>query len=124
GSPGSSGWDIKSNEELILHNGKAEVVSTGISVEVPRGYELQIRPRSGMAVKGVGVANSPGTVDSDYRGEIGIVLLNHNSHPYLVKKGDRIAQLVLQEVPEIEWMEVDALSSTERGSEGYGRTGR
>lgn len=124
GTNGAAGWDVRSTEELILHSGVPAVVSTGLSVEIPQGYELQIRPRGGMGSRGITIPNSPGTVDSDYRGEVGIILLNQTESPYIVKKGDRIAQLVLQEVPEIEWKEVNELSPTRRGSEGFGSTGR
>ena len=93
-------------------------------MEIPESYEIQVRPRSGLAIKsGLTVANSPGTVDSDYRGEVGVILMNHGSEPFLVSHGDRIAQFVLTPVSRCEWCEVDIKSASVRGSGGFGSTG-
>ena len=121
---GSSGFDIEASDDVTLWPSKSEVIPTGIRVEIPSGYELQIRPRSSLAGKGIYVANSPGTIDSDYRGIIGIILVWMGQGPYNIKKGDRIAQLVLQSVPSMKLVEVGELTPTTRGEGGYGSTGR
>lgn len=123
---GSSGMDLCAAiaEPVTIPWGSRMLIGTGISVAVPEGYELQIRSRSGMSLRrGVVVANSPGTVDSDYRGEVGVILQNAGSQPYVVDPGDRIAQAVLAPVFRIEWNQVEALDETVRGSGGYGSTG-
>lgn len=123
-TPGSAGFDICANESVTLVPGKTELVSTGIYLEIPQGYECQIRSRSGLALKNqVVVLNSPGTIDSDYRGEVKVILINHGRDLFEVQAGDRIAQLVFNkiELPEIE--EVDSLSSSDRSSGGFGSTG-
>jgi len=99
------------------------VVKTGLACEVPEGYELQIRSRSGIACAGVSILNSPGTIDSDYRGEIGIIMYNHNSGDFIIEDGDRIAQGAIRVVPKVEIQEVKNLSKTERGENGFGSTG-
>jgi len=100
------------------------VVQTGISVSIPAGYEIQVRPRSGMALKqGVTVLNTPGTIDSDYRGEIGVILINHTDEPVIIKAGDRIAQMVVAPVYQAKFTEVNDLDETARGTGGYGSTG-
>ena len=123
---GSAGLDVRSNEDGILNPGEFKLVKTGLFVEIPSGYEIQVRPRSGMALKyGVTVLNSPGTIDSDYRGEIGVILINHNTLPYAIIKGERIAQLVLCPIEKIQWKAEGSLStSTKRGEKGFGSTGK
>ena len=110
---------------MILAPGQRALVPTGISVALPAGYEAQVRPRSGLASKhGVTVLNAPGTVDSDYRGEIGVLLINHGDAPFAIRRGERIAQMVIASVLRAELVATTALSSTERGSGGFGSTGR
>jgi dUTP pyrophosphatase len=123
---GSVGLDVRSAEDGVLNPGEFKLVKTGLSVEIPYGYEIQVRPRSGIALKyGVTVLNSPGTIDSDYRGEIGVILINHNTLPYAIIKGERIAQLVLCPVEKVQWLATDALgTSTKRGEKGFGSTGK
>lgn len=121
---GSSGIDLRSAENLVIPPGEWRAISTGIRVELPPGYEAQIRPRSGLALKyGVTVLNSPGTVDSDYRGEVKVILINHGREPFEVKKGDRIAQMVIVKVERVDIEEVEELDETERGEGGFGHTG-
>ncbi|MGC8971804.1 MAG: dUTP diphosphatase [bacterium] len=122
---GSSGMDLYSAEEKIILPGKWEVISTGIAVEIPYGYEGEVRSRSGLAKNhGVFVLNSPGTIDSDYRGEIKVILMNLGDEPFKVNIGDRIAQLVISPITRVEVFEVEELSSTERNDGGFGHTGR
>jgi dUTP pyrophosphatase len=123
---GSAGLDVRSAEDGVLNPGEFKLVKTGLFVEIPYGYEIQVRPRSGMALKyGVTVLNSPGTIDSDYRGEIGVILINHNTLPYAIIKGERIAQLVLCPVEKVQWLATDTLgTSTKRGEKGFGSTGK
>ena len=110
---------------LILAPGQRALVPTGISVALPAGYEAQVRPRSGLASKhGVTVLNAPGTVDADYRGEIGVLLINHGDSPFAIRRGERIAQMVIASVLRAELVATPTLSSTERGSGGFGSTGR
>ncbi|QIG96090.1 MULTISPECIES: dUTP diphosphatase [unclassified Bradyrhizobium] len=110
---------------LILLPGRYEMVPTGLTIALPPGYEAQVRPRSGLAAKyGVTVLNSPGTIDADYRGEINVLLINHGHEPFSIRRGERIAQLVIAPVTRAELVPVDVLSSTERGSGGFGSTGR
>ena len=126
----SAGMDLRacfSNRENfeIIERGERLLIKTGIFLEVPKGYEVQIRPRSGLAFKfGVTVVNSPGTIDADFRGEIGVILINHGEVPFIVNHGDRIAQMVLAKCEQAEWDEVDNLSETERGEGGFGSTGK
>jgi len=122
---GSSGLDLYSAEEKVIPPGKWEVISTGIAVEIPYGYEGEIRSRSGIAKDhGVFVLNSPGTVDSDYRGEVRVILMNLGDKSFKINTGDRIAQLVISPVVQVEVMEVDELSDTGRNAGGFGHTGR
>ena len=122
---GDSGVDLISTETENLWPGETYVFRTGLYVEIPDGYELQIRSRSGLAMRGIVVANSPGTIDSGYRGEIGVILhnLNQDGRPHKVCAGDRIAQAVLSKVEKIEWEVIDTLQETDRGEKGFGSTG-
>lgn len=122
---GSSGLDLYSAEEKIIPPGKWEVISTGIAVEIPYGYEGEVRSRSGIAKEhGIFVLNSPGTIDSDYRGEVKVILMNLGEESFKVNIGDRIAQLVISPVVKAEVLEVEELSNTERNAGGFGHTGR
>lgn len=124
---GSAGMDVYSNEELKLEPLSTTIVKTGLFVKIPEGYEIQVRPRSGLSAKSsLRIANSPGTIDSDYLGEIGIIIDNTSqSFSYIMKKGERIAQLVLKKVEQIEWEEVEEFSEiTERNTGGFGSTGK
>jgi dUTP pyrophosphatase len=125
-SPGSSGLDLVAcvSDPVDIRPGESVLVPTGISVEIPGGYEAQVRPRSGLALRhGVTVLNTPGTVDSDYRGEIGVILINLGRDVFRVRRGDRIAQLVFSSVCEPVLEEADRLDATERGRGGFGHTG-
>jgi dUTP pyrophosphatase len=123
---GSAGLDVRSAQNVIIAPGNYELIKTGLFVEIPYGYEMQVRPRSGLALKhGVTVLNSPGTIDADYRGEIGVILINHGHHAFEIKAGDRIAQLVIAPVERIQWQAVGELTtSTRRGEKGFGSTGK
>lgn len=124
---GSSGMDIRAalTEDLTLRPGQIELVPTNISVEIPQGYEIQVRPRSGLAIKhGIGILNSPGTIDSDYRGEIRIILINMSKEDFSISSGDRIAQLVLSKVYLAEMKMSDELNDSKRGDGGFGHTGK
>ena len=124
-NPGDAGMDICSNENVKVLAFNWKLISTGIYLEIPEGYEVQVRSRSGLAVKnGLMVLNSPGTIDSGYRGEVKVILKNHDHHSYDVKKGDRIAQLVMASVVRAEIEEVIELSETERNEGGFGSTGK
>jgi dUTP pyrophosphatase len=121
---GAAGMDVLSAEEVALAPGARHAVATGLSVAIPPGYEIQVRPRSGLALKhGISVPNTPGTIDSDYRGELKVILINHGPEPFPIHRGDRIAQLVLAPVTSAEWDEVAELDETERGAGGFGSTG-
>jgi dUTP pyrophosphatase len=110
--------------DVILVPGARAVIPTGFSIALPPGYEAQVRPRSGLAAKnGVTVLNTPGTIDADYRGEIGVILVNHGREPFTVTRGARIAQMVVAPVSAVTWQETDTLSDTERGAGGFGSTG-
>lgn len=123
-TPGSAGLDVRCIEDFAIDNGGRILVPTGLFVEIPQGYEIQVRPRSGLAIKhGVTVLNTPGTIDADYRGEIGVILINHGPRSVEFKKGDRIAQLVLCKVEHIEWLSTGSLTGTKRGEKGFGSTG-
>ena len=122
----SAGMDLRANieEELVLAPLQRLLISTGLYIELPKGYEAQIRPRSGLAYKyGITVLNSPGTIDADYRGEIKILLVNLSNENFTVKNGERIAQMIVSKHEVVEWKQVDQLSNTERGAGGYGHTG-
>ena len=125
-TPGSSGLDLASSEDTTVYGGESSLVKTGIYVAIPQGYEGQIRPRSGLALKNcVTVLNTPGTVDSDYREEIGVILINHGINPFYIRKGDRIAQLVICKIEQCSIEPVsnkEDLGSTERNG-GFGSTG-
>lgn len=124
---GSSGMDIRAAVEtqVTIASGKVALVPTNLSVEIPIGYEIQVRPRSGLAARnGIGILNSPGTVDSDYRGEIKIILFNFGENDFIINRGDRIAQLVIAEVILAEVKEVNNLNTSIRGEGGFGHTGK
>jgi dUTP pyrophosphatase len=111
--------------DLVLEPGRVGLVPTGLSVEIPAGFEGQVRARSGLALRhGISVLNGPGTIDSDYRGPLGVILANLGSDPFTVRHGDRIAQLVIAALPAVEWQVVTELSGTGRGEGGFGHTGR
>jgi dUTP pyrophosphatase len=123
-TPQSAGMDIKCTEQIVLNPGERVLAKTGLFVQIPAGFEIQVRPRSGLALKhGVTVLNAPGTIDSDYRGEIGVILINHGSTVVEFAKGDRIAQLVMARVERIEWELTESLTGTKRGHHGFGSTG-
>ena len=125
-SDGASGMDLCAaiEQPVTLAQGEVKLIPTGIHVAVPRGFEAQIRPRSGLALKhGVTVLNTPGTVDSDYRNEVGVILANLGAQPFTVERGMRVAQMVIAPVRRVELVEVDELSETERGLGGFGSTG-
>jgi dUTP pyrophosphatase len=124
---GSAGLDIRAavENDVIIDSGKIGFISTNLSVEIPEGYEIQVRPRSGLAVKhGIGILNSPGTIDSDYRGEIKIILFNFGENNFTVKRGDRIAQLIISKVYKADFVETENLNQSSRGSGGFGHTGK
>lgn len=121
---GAAGMDVVSAENVTLEAGRRHAVATGLSVAIPDGYEIQVRPRSGLAFKhGISVPNAPGTIDSDYRGELKVILINHGENAFAIERGDRIAQLVLAPVTQAAWDEVDTLDDTARGEGGFGSTG-
>lgn len=125
-SAGSAGFDLRAAiaQELVLRPGERLLVPTGLVLEIPRGWEGQVRPRSGLALKhGIGILNSPGTIDSDYRGEVGVILVNLGESPFSLQRGDRIAQLVFSRVEPVEWEEVETLEESSRGGGGFGSTG-
>ncbi len=122
----SAGMDLCAavSEDIVLGVGERKLISTGLSIALPVGYEAQIRPRSGLALKnGLSVLNSPGTIDADYRGEVKIILANLGSEPFTVSRGMRVAQMVIASFTQATWQEVDALSETARGAGGFGSTG-
>lgn len=126
-TPLSAGMDLRANLEtpLVLKPLQRCLVPTGLYVALPPGFEAQIRPRSGLALKkGIGVLNAPGTIDADYRGEIGIILVNLSDQEFVVEDGERIAQMVIARHEQAEWLEVDVLDETERGAGGFGHTGK
>jgi dUTP pyrophosphatase len=130
-SPGSAGCDLRAGlagaagpGEMVIAPGERARVPTGLSLEIPAGWEGQVRPRSGLAWKhGIGLLNSPGTIDSDYRGEVAVLLVNLGAEPFRVRHGDRIAQLVLARVEPVEWQESEDLEASGRGGGGFGSTG-
>jgi len=131
-TPGSAGADIRANllpedreTGFTLDPMHRSVVPTGLRVEIPAGFEMQIRPRSGLALKhGITLPNTPGTIDSDYRGPLGVALVNLGAEPYTIRHGDRIAQMIVAPVIQVQFQEVDALSDTARGTGGFGSTGK
>jgi len=126
---GSAGMDVRAavpaGEPMVLAPGERAMVPTGLCVAIPQGYEIQVRPRSGLAAKhGLTCLNTPGTIDSDYRGEIKVILINLGQDAFTIQRGERIAQLVLAPVTHLAWQAVDSLDETERGAGGFGSTGR
>ena len=122
----AAGLDVRANnsEPIVLEPLGRAMVPTGLYLEIPAGYEVQVRPRSGLAAKkGVTVLNAPGTIDADYRGEVCVILVNLSSEPFTIEKGERVAQLVLARVEQLEWEEADSLAESERGAGGFGSTG-
>jgi dUTP pyrophosphatase len=123
-TPGAAGLDLRADEAFTLAPGERRLVPTGLAVELPHGHEGQVRPRSGLALKhGVGMVNAPGTIDSDYRGEVGVLLVNHGQAPVSFVRGDRIAQLVVAPVVQAELELVETLAESGRGGGGFGSTG-
>lgn len=123
----SAGMDLRADlaEEISINPGQRCIVSTGIKIAIPPGYEAQIRPRSGLAIKhGVTVLNSPGTIDADYRGDIGVILINLGQEPFSIKSGDRIAQMIINKFERFEWNQSETLDETLRGEGGFGHSGR
>lgn len=123
----AAGMDLYAElaEELVLRPGMRALVPTGIAIELPEGYEAQVRPRSGLALKhGISLVNSPGTIDTDYRGEIGVIVINHGAEPFVIRNGERIAQLVFAPFARASLVEVDELGESGRGDGGFGHTGR
>jgi len=126
-TPGSAGLDLCAAlpEMVLIEPGERRLIPTGLIFEIPAGYEGQVRPRSGLALKhGISIVNSPGTIDSDFRGEVGIVLINHGQEPYVVEPLSRIAQIVIARVEQVTIEEAESLTETSRGTGGYGSTGR
>ncbi len=126
-TPHAAAFDVCANLDgpLTLESLERAIVPTGLYIALPEGYEAQVRPRSGLAAKhGVSVVNAPGTIDADYRGEWGVILINCSKEPYTVQDGDRIAQIVIARYERIEWEEVQVLDETDRGAGGFGHTGR
>jgi dUTP pyrophosphatase len=126
-STGSSGFDLHAavKDPVEIKPGRWKLIPSGIALSMPAGLEAQVRPRSGLALKhGITVLNTPGTIDADYRGEIGVILLNLGERPFRVQRGDRIAQLVFMQVPAVSLKVTDSLDETERGSGGFGHTGK
>jgi dUTP pyrophosphatase len=122
---GAAGMDVVAAEELILQPGQRHPVASGFAIAIPDGYEVQVRPRSGLALKhGITCLNTPGTIDSDYRGEVKVILANLGSEPFEIRRGERIAQLVPAPVLKAEFREVGSLDETQRGAGGFGSTGR
>ena len=122
----SAGMDLRANnpEPIVLKPLMRAIVPTGLFIELPEGYEAQIRPRSGLAVKkGIGLVNSPGTIDADYRGEIGVIVVNLSNEDFTIEKGERIAQMVIAKHEVASWQEVESLNESDRGSGGFGSTG-
>lgn len=122
----SAGMDLRANltASIVLNPLERAIVKTGLFIELPLGFEAQVRPRSGLAAKkGVTVLNSPGTIDADYRGEIGVILVNLSNEPFVIENGERIAQLIIAKHERADWLEVQELSETSRGEGGFGSTG-
>jgi dUTP pyrophosphatase len=124
---GSAGMDLRAHlsDAVILNPLERRVIPTGLSIELPQGYEAQVRPRSGLALKkGLSIPNAPGTIDSDYRGEIGVIVINLSNIPVTIDPSERIAQLVIAKHETVEWLPVEELTNSERGAGGYGSTGK
>lgn len=123
----SAGMDLRANieEPIVLQPGERRLIPTGIHIGLPQGYEAQVRPRSGLALKhGLTCLNSPGTIDADYTGDVGVILINHGQEPFTINDGDRIAQMVIAKYKQVTWVEVEVLQATERGDGGFGHTGK
>ncbi|MCK5537660.1 MAG: dUTP diphosphatase [Bacteroidales bacterium] len=123
----SAGLDLRANINgyTVVGAGERALISTGLFIELPEGFEAQIRPRSGLAIKsGISILNSPGTIDADYRGEIKIILINHSKENFIINDGDRICQMVIQKVEQAEWQEVSVLEHSDRGDGGFGHSGK
>jgi len=126
-SAGAAGADLRAavTEPMVLAPGARTVVPTGIAIALPSGFECQVRPRSGLALRhGIALVNSPGTVDEDYRGEIMVIMMNLGAEPFTINRGDRIAQMVVARYEHVEWLPVEQLAASERGTGGFGSTGR
>ena len=126
---GAAGMDVRAavaqDKPLVLNPGEKTMVPTGLSVAIPQGYEIQMRPRSGLAAKhGITCLNSPGTIDSDYRGELKVILINHGQEAFTIARGERIGQMLLAPVTRLVWNQVEELDDTDRGAGGFGSTGR
>ena len=124
---GSAGMDIRANIDtsIVMQPMQRMAVPTGLFIELPAGYEAQIRPRSGLALKqGITCLNTPGTIDADYRGEIKVILINLSTEPQSIENGDRIAQLIVQQVSQVQWVQVAQITETDRGTGGFGHTGK
>ena len=126
---GAAGMDVRAavveDDPVVLNPGDKTMVPTGLSVAIPQGYEIQMRPRSGLAAKyGITCLNSPGTIDSDYRGELKVILINHGSEAFTIARGERIGQMLLAPVTRLVWQQVETLDETDRGARGFGSTGR
>ena len=126
---GAAGMDVRAavaeDDPLVLNPGEKTMVPTGLSVAIPQGYEIQMRPRSGLAAKhGITCLNSPGTIDSDYRGELKVILINHGQEAFTIARGERIGQMLLAPVTRLVWEQVETLDETDRGAGGFGSTGR
>lgn len=120
---GDAGVDLHSTEDYLVDSGQRVLVSTGLQIAIPMGYEAQVRPRSGLALKhGISIVNTPGTIDAGYRGDIGIILINHGKERFEIKKGQKIAQMVFAKVEEVKFEEADKLDDTSRGTGGFGST--
>lgn len=125
-TPHSAGVDLRAavTETVVLAPGERRLITTGLRIALPDGYEAQVRPRSGLAVRhGIGMVNSPGTIDADYRGEVQVLLINWGQEPFTIRRGDRIAQMVVAPVTCVQWEEAQTLSETERGAGGFGHSG-
>jgi dUTP pyrophosphatase len=123
----SAGMDLRANIDgiIIVKPSEIKLISTGIFIELPDGFEAQVRPRSGLALKnGITILNSPGTIDADYRGEVGVILINFSKQEFIIHDGDRIAQMVINEYVKINWKEVEILNLSDRGVGGFGHTGK
>lgn len=123
----AAGADLRAaiDEEVVLQPDEHTLIPTGFAMALPVGFEAQVRPRSGLALKhGISVLNTPGTIDADYRGEVGVILMNHGPQPFHIQRGDRIAQMIVAPVIQAAWQEVDSLNTTERGSGGFGSSGK
>ena len=125
-TPLSAGMDLRANisEKVELYPMERKLIPSGIKIQLPEGYEAQVRPRSGLALKhGITVLNAPGTIDADYKGEVGVILINLSNNIFFIEPNDRIAQLVIAKHESVEWSEVDTLDDSERGEEGFGHSG-